>query len=91
MSRLKFPGLPVTALIVGASFSSAAQATVTYDLTFNSGGQQVGSAVLTLQNVSANSTVAIDAANNNGSDSVSLSGSINGFAFNQLSFAPFAN
>jgi hypothetical protein len=91
MSRLKFSGLLVAALIVGASFSSAAQASVTYDLTFNSGGQQVGSAVLTLQNVDANSTVTIDAANNNGSDFVSLSGSINGFTFNQLSFGPIGN
>jgi hypothetical protein len=38
MSQFKFSGLLVTALIVGASFSSAAKAEVTYDLTFDSGG-----------------------------------------------------
>jgi PEP-CTERM motif len=92
MSRLKFTGLLVTTLVVGASFSCAAQAaTVTYDLTFNSGGQQVGSAVLTLQNVDSTSTVTIDAANKNGSNFVGITGSINGFSFSDSSFAPFSN
>jgi hypothetical protein len=90
MSRLKFSCLLVTALVVGASFSCAAQAaTVTFDLTFNSGGQQVGNAVLTLQNVDSTSTVTIDAPNNNGSDFVGITGSINSFSFSDSSFAPF--
>jgi hypothetical protein len=92
MSRLKFSGLLVTALIVGASFSSAAQASVTYDLTFNSDGHQIGSAVLTLQNITSTSTVDIGNFGTNGAtmnalDYVSLTGSIDGATFS----VPFGN
>jgi hypothetical protein len=81
----------VSALIGGAmaviGLSSGADAeTVTYDLTFNSGGQQVGSAVLTLQNITSTATVEIGNFGTNGaivnaSDYVSLTGSINGATF----------
>jgi hypothetical protein len=90
MFRLKSSALLVTALVASAFVSGATRA-ATYDVTFESGGQQVGSAVLTLQNVVPTSIVTINAANGNSADFVSLVGSIGGFTFDQTSFAPFAN
>ena len=91
MARVKSTSMLIgAALLASVGSSNAARADiVTYNLRFNSGGSQVGSAVLTLQNITPTSTVTINAANNNASDFASITGSISGFTFTDTSFAPF--
>jgi PEP-CTERM motif len=77
MSRLKFSGLLVAGLIVGASFSGAAQAT-TYDLNFEDNGVSVGMATLVLNNVTS-STSGLLTSSEITADFGGLNGSVDGF------------
>lgn len=81
------PALFGGALVIGSSMFTGARAdTITYQLTFDSKGDEVGSGTLTLQNVTASSTIDIGNFGPGGAaintlDFVSLTGMINGITF----------
>lgn len=81
MSLSKLATMFAAAALAGAAVSGSAQAaTVTYDLTFESGGSSVGNAVLTLDLPSTTSSLTVNATT--AADFVGLTGTLAGDSFN---------
>ncbi|MDR3466220.1 MAG: PEPxxWA-CTERM sorting domain-containing protein [Xanthobacteraceae bacterium] len=89
MSLSKLATMFAAVALAGAAASGGAQAaTVNYDLTFESGGSSVGSALLTLDLPSTASSLTVNAAT--AADFVRLTGTLAGDAFN-VTPSSFAN